>query len=111
MNLLIHGLLLTISSSLYAALSKIIIVVYYNYFSLQTANSEFMHEIFEPNEGGTIAVRSSIISMSLIQNVIKTEPSLESVGQILCALPGKPMFKPPQRSMIIEMRLSMLRKP
>ena len=39
------------------------------------------------------------------------EPSLESVGQILCALPGKPMFKPPQRSMIIEMRLSMLRKP
>ena len=29
MNLLIHGLLLTISSSLYAALSKIIIVVYY----------------------------------------------------------------------------------
>ena len=33
MNLLIHGLLLTISSSLYAALSKIIIVVYYkNYY-------------------------------------------------------------------------------
>ena len=31
MNLLIHGLLLTISSSLYAALSKIIIVVYYKY--------------------------------------------------------------------------------
>ena len=31
MNLLIHGLLLTISSSLYAALSKIIIVVYYNW--------------------------------------------------------------------------------
>lgn len=30
MNLLIHGLLLTISSSLYAALSKIIIVVYYS---------------------------------------------------------------------------------
>ena len=27
------------------------------------------------------------------------------MGQILCALPGKPMFKPPQRSMIIEMRL------
>ena len=33
MNLLIHGLLLTISSSLYAALSKIIIVVYYIYFA------------------------------------------------------------------------------
>lgn len=42
---------------------------------------------------------------------VKKEPSLESVGQILCALPGKPMFKPPQRSIIIEMRLSMLRKP
>ena len=32
MNLLIHGLLLTISSSLYAALSKIIIVVYYKFY-------------------------------------------------------------------------------
>ncbi len=41
----------------------------------------------------------------------KLEPSLESVGQILCALPGKPMFKPPQRSMIIEIRLLILRKP
>ena len=48
---------------------------------------------------------------STAKTVIKSEPSLESVGQILCALPGKPMFKPPQRSMIIEMRLSMLRKP
>ena len=45
------------------------------------------------------------------EKVDKSEPSLESVGQIFCALPGKPMFKPPQRSMIIEMRLSMLRKP
>ena len=52
-----------------------------------------------------------IVDNSLTVSDEKYEPSLESVGQILCALPGKPMFKPPQRSMIIEMRLSMLRKP
>ena len=52
-----------------------------NYFSLQTANSEFMREIFELNEGGTIAVRSSIISMSLIQNVIKTEDVIKTMKE------------------------------
>lgn len=40
-----------------------------------------MHEIFEPNEGGTIAVRSSIISMSLIQNVIKTEDVIKTMKE------------------------------
>ena len=42
MNLLIHGLLLTISSSLYAALSKIIIVVYYSY-----NDCEFIRDLYK----------------------------------------------------------------
>ena len=64
MNLLIHGLLLTISSSLYAALSKIIIVVYYKikmpvlYGECGKPSLHFEADAFNPNNNIVIEVEA-----------------------------------------------------
>ena len=52
-----------------------------------------MREIFELNEGGTIAVRSSIISMSLIQNVIETEDVIKTMKEAFLSAKDKKQGK------------------
>lgn len=60
-----------------------------DYVALMRYDIEFIPEIFEQSDDGAINVRSSIVSMSLVKNIIKTEDIIMTMKKAFLAADNK----------------------
>lgn len=60
-----------------------------DYVALKRNDIEFIPEIFEQSDDSAINVRSSVVSMSLVKNVIKTEDIIKTMKKAFLAADNK----------------------